>query len=119
MKKAASFFKVLADEARLNMLWLLFNYAELCVCDFMAVLEITQSKASRHLRTLYNAGLVNDRREGLWVHYSLRPTEDDFIKDFLEKLRPSLAGRQDAVELKKKLDNWLKEKDKTSCELVK
>jgi ArsR family transcriptional regulator, arsenate/arsenite/antimonite-responsive transcriptional repressor len=44
MKDAAQFFKVLADEARLKMLWLLFNHRELCVCDIMAALEITQSK---------------------------------------------------------------------------
>jgi len=115
MKKVASFFKVLADEARLNMLWLLFNRQELCVCDFMAVLEITQSKASRHLRTLYNAGLVADRREGLWVHYSLLPAADDFARAFLETLSTTLAGRQEAVELKKKLEAWLAQKDQTSC----
>ncbi len=46
------FVKVLADEARLIMLWLLFNHRELCVCDIMAALEITQSKASRHLAAL-------------------------------------------------------------------
>jgi hypothetical protein len=45
LKETARFFKVLADEARLKMLWLLFNNRELCVCDIMATLEITQSKA--------------------------------------------------------------------------
>ena len=63
MKETARFFKVLADEARLQMLWLLFNRRELCVCDIMAVLEITQSKASRHLAALRNAGLATDRLE--------------------------------------------------------
>ena len=76
MKETASFFKVLADEARLKMLWLLFHHRELCVCDFIEVLAITQSKASRHLRILYRAGLVTDRREGLWVYYALRPLQD-------------------------------------------
>ena len=58
MRETARFFKVLADEARLKMLWLLFHNRELCVCDIMAVLEITQSKASRHLAALRNAGLT-------------------------------------------------------------
>jgi ArsR family transcriptional regulator len=115
MKEAASFFKVLADEARLQMLWLLFNHQELCVCDFMAVLEITQSKASRHLRTLYGAGLVSDRRSGLWIYYSLRPVIDDFARAFLETLRSKLAGRKDAADLLKKLDAWLAQKDPVSC----
>jgi ArsR family transcriptional regulator len=115
MKQAASFFKVLADEARLNMLWLLLNHGELCVCDFMAVLEVTQSKASRHLRTLFNAGLVTDRRAGLWIYYTLRPATDDFERAFLETLSSTLAPRQEAVELLKKLAVWLEKKDRTSC----
>ncbi len=78
MKETAAFFKVLADEARLKMLWLLFNHRELCVCDFIEVLAITQSKASRHLRILYRAGLVTDRREGLWVYYALGPCGTDW-----------------------------------------
>ena len=115
MKKAASFFKVLADEARLNMLWLLLNHRELCFCDFMAVLEVTQSKASRHLRILFNTGLVTDRRAGLWIYYSLQPATDDFVRAFLETLSSSLAHRQEAVELLKKLDAWLERKDQTIC----
>ena len=115
MKKAAAFFKVLADEARLNMLWLLLNHRELCVCDFMAVLEVTQSKASRHLRTLFNAGLVSDRRAGLWIYYSLQPAADDFVRAFLETLSSTLANQQEAVELLKKLEVWLAQKDQTNC----
>ncbi len=115
MKEAASFFKVLADEARLQMLWLLFNQQELCVCDIMAVLGITQSKASRHLRTLYNAGLVSDRRAGLWIYYSLRPVRNDFTGTFLEILRSQLAGRKDAADLLKKLNDWLAQKDLACC----
>jgi ArsR family transcriptional regulator len=115
MNKVASFFKVLADEARLNMLWLLLNHRELCVCDFMAVLEVTQSKASRHLRTLFNAGLVNDRRAGIWIYYSLQPAADDFVLAFLATLRSTLATRQEALELLKKLEVWLAQKDPTSC----
>lgn len=115
MKEAASFFKVLADEARLKMLWLLLNYEELCVCDIMAALEITQSKASRHLRTLYSAGLVNDRRAGLWVYYSLRPAADDFVRSFLKILKTTLANRKETPDLLKKLETWLTRKDKTNC----
>ncbi|HLA28097.1 MAG TPA: metalloregulator ArsR/SmtB family transcription factor [Syntrophales bacterium] len=115
MKESASFFKVLADKARLQMLWLLFNRQELCVCDIMAVLEITQSKASRHLRTLYSAGLVSDRRSGLWIYYSLRPVKDDFARAFLETLRSQFADRKDATVLLKKLDAWLAQKDPISC----
>ena len=71
MKKEAELFKSLADETRLKMLWLLIGREELCVCDIMGVLAITQSKASRHLRYLYHLGWVTDRREGVWMNYRL------------------------------------------------
>lgn len=99
MKDAARFFKTLADEARLKILWLLFNHRELCVCDIMDALGITQSKASRHLITLRHAGLVSDRKDGLWSHYSLRPVEDELVKQHLAVLRATLARREDAVTL--------------------
>lgn len=62
--------KALADETRLRILNLLYDQ-ELCVCDIMAVLQITQTKASRHLIYMKNAGLLADRKEAQWVHYSL------------------------------------------------
>ena len=111
MKETSRFFKVLADEARLKMLWLLFNHRELCVCDIMAVLEITQSKASRHLAALRNAGLATDRKEGLWSYYSLRPVEDELAKEHLKLLRTSLSRRPDAKQLLTKLNAWLKVKN--------
>lgn len=68
----AVIFKALADETRLQMMTLLLDGDELCVCDFIGALGVSQSKASRHLRYLYHAGLVQDRREGTWMHYRLR-----------------------------------------------
>ena len=110
MKDTAAFFRVLADEARLQMLWLLFHQRELCVCDFMEVLGITQSKASRHLRILYGAGLVTDRREGLWVYYALRRLPEGLAKGHLNELRAQLAGRPVAEQLLKDLSAWLRRK---------
>ena len=112
MRDAAQFFKVLADEARLKIIWLLFHHDELCVCDIMAALGITQSKASRHLATLKHAGLVTDRKEGLWSHYALRPAEDGLAKTHLALLRRSLAGRPDAAWLLKTLHQWLHGKNR-------
>jgi ArsR family transcriptional regulator len=110
LKETARFFKVLADEARLQMLWLLFNNRELCVCDFMEVLQITQSKASRHLAALRNAGLATDRKEGLWSYYSLRPIDNKLAEEHLKLLKASLSKRADAKQLLVKLNTWLKEK---------
>ena len=111
MKEEARFFKILADESRLKMLWLLFNRRELCVCDIMAVLEITQSKASRHLATMRNLGIVTDRREGQWSYYSLCPIEDRLAKDHLKLLKTTLSRLPEADQLLEKLHVWLKEKE--------
>jgi ArsR family transcriptional regulator len=112
MKEAARFFKALSDESRLKMLWLLMNRRELCVCDVMAVLEISQSKASRHLAALRHIGIATDRREGLWSYYSLRPVEDELAKDHLKLLRKTLASQPEAQPLLDKLEAWLKEKSR-------
>lgn len=103
MKDIARFFGVLSDETRLEMLWLLFNQREICVCDFMGALEITQSKASRHLSTMRHAGLVLDRREGTWSYYSLKSIEGELERALLKVLRSKLAGSPRAVELLERL----------------
>jgi ArsR family transcriptional regulator len=116
MKEAARFFKALSDESRLKMLWLLLNHRELCVCDIMAVLEITQSKASRHLAALRHLGIASDRRDGLWSYYSLRTGEDEIAKEHLKLLRATLAKRPDAKPLLDKLNTWLVAKKRgASC----
>jgi len=48
---------------------------ELCVCDIMETLQISQAKASRHLIYLKNAGLVKDRKHAQWVYYSMPDNE--------------------------------------------
>jgi ArsR family transcriptional regulator len=115
MKEAARFFKALSDESRLKMLWLLLNHRELCVCDVMAVLEITQSRASRHLAALRHIGIATDRREGLWAYYSLRPVENELARDHLKLLRKTLASQPDAKPLLEKLDSWLKAKSRSEA----
>lgn len=89
----AGIFKALADETRLRMLALLLDQPELCVCHFERVLEITQSKASRHLRYLLNAGLLHDRREGVWMYYRLAEDMGPELRQILEAVRGSLDPR--------------------------
>jgi ArsR family transcriptional regulator len=73
MADAVRIFKALGDETRLRILNLL-SRGELCVCDIMKVLDVPQSRASRHLAHLRATGLVTDRREGRWMYYTLAPT---------------------------------------------
>jgi ArsR family transcriptional regulator len=64
----------LADRTRLRILNLLAA-GDVCVCYFVEILGQAQPKISRHLAYLRRAGLVQARREGKWVHYSLAPQE--------------------------------------------
>ncbi len=70
MSNTVQLFRALADETRLRILHLV-GHREVCVCQIVEVLGLGQSKVSRHLAHLRNARLVNDRREGLWMYYSL------------------------------------------------
>src|SRR5213078_1571435 len=65
-----SLFKALADATRLRILGLLLT-GEVCVCDIHESLKVPQPKASRHLAYLRRSGLVETRRDGLWIHYRL------------------------------------------------
>jgi ArsR family transcriptional regulator, arsenate/arsenite/antimonite-responsive transcriptional repressor len=67
----------LADRTRLRLLNLM-NRREVCVCYFVEILGVTQPKVSRHLAYLRRAGLVNARRDGKWIHYSIsRPADPE------------------------------------------
>lgn len=70
MKTVLWLGKALSDESRLRILKLL-GEGELCVCHLMRVLEMKQSRISRHMGVLKQAGLVEDRRAGKWVFYRL------------------------------------------------
>ena len=87
MPEAVQLFKALADETRLRILNLIRD-RELCVCQIVDVLRLGQSKVSRHLAHLRNAGLVSDRREGLWMHYSMAKPDGklgDLLIDLLKR----------------------------------
>lgn len=70
MARAAELFRALSDETRLEIVQRLRD-GERCVCDLTDLMSAAQSRLSFHLRVLRDAGIVNDRRQGRWVHYSL------------------------------------------------
>jgi ArsR family transcriptional regulator len=107
MNHILTVLKSLSDETRLRIINLLYE-KELCVCDIMEVLQIPQTKASRHLSYLKNAGLVTDRKQGQWVYYSLTPEGkmkliQSLVFDHLRQLPQSDADLT-------KLQDWLKQK---------
>jgi len=74
MEELLLIFKALSDETRLRIVKLL-ERGELCVCDIVAALDIVQPKASFHLGVLKDAGLIQDRREGRWMHYRIHDSD--------------------------------------------
>lgn len=70
MKEVVKAFKALSDESRLRVLNVLME-RECCVCEVMQALDISQSKASRNLSALYDAGFIKLKKEGLWSLYSI------------------------------------------------
>ena len=75
----AELFKIFGDSTRIKILYVLFE-AELCVCDIAAVLGMSQSAISHQLRTIKQARLVKNRREGKTIYYSLA---DDHVKTII------------------------------------
>jgi len=98
-------FKALADATRLRILGLLLT-GEVCVCDIHESLKIPQPKASRHLAYLRSAGLVETRREGLWIHYRLATPADPVIGVITQAVAHALAHvdvvHRDAERLRKR-----------------
>jgi ArsR family transcriptional regulator len=100
-----SVFKALADETRLRIVGLLLA-GEVCVCDIHETLKIPQSKASRHLAYLRKTGLVETRKDGLWVHYRLGAQADPVLAALTDAVRHALTHmetvRRDAERLEKR-----------------
>ncbi|MRR38972.1 ArsR family transcriptional regulator [bacterium] len=71
MKDFIRVMKALSDPNRVKILKLLQHRPGMCVCEIQALLEIAQPTVSKHLKALEDAGLVDYRKDGLWVNYSL------------------------------------------------
>lgn len=79
MTLLSSLFKVLGEETRLKILFLLYE-GEMCVCAITEMLNLTQSNASHQLKILKDADLVGNRREGKTIFYFLK---DDHVKKII------------------------------------
>lgn len=108
MEDLANIYHALSDVIRLRILKLLEN-GELCVCDLVAALDMSQPRISFHIAALKSSGLVNDRKDGRWNKYSI-VTECDFFRRYLilttlEKIRPDEIAKDSA-----RLEAFLQEK---------
>lgn len=99
-------FKALSDKMRLRIMWVLKKAnQELCVCEIMDSLDENQYNVSRHLKILKNSGLVQERKEGRWVFYSLTKAKNQVQERLLQTLSsiPEKTFAEDAKRLEKRL----------------
>ncbi len=89
LHEVAEKLKMLGDKTRLTMLTLM-KERELCVCEFVDILNMSQPGISQHLRKLKSQGLVNESRKGQWVYYSLNVEDKPYIKSVLDRM-PSMV----------------------------
>ena len=100
MRRAVELFKALGDETRLRILNLV-SQREVCVCEIVEILQLGQSKVSRHLATLRHAGLVDCRRDGMWVIYSLAPSGSPLheqVHDWLAVIKHQLKDSHNDLQ---------------------
>ncbi|BBH20361.1 transcriptional regulator [Paenibacillus baekrokdamisoli] len=92
----AETLKLLSDKTRLTILALL-KEKEMCVCDIVEILQMTQPNVSQHLRKLKIGGLVNETRRSQWIYYSLNVHDKPYLQGILDQL-PSMREQIDAVK---------------------
>ena len=86
----AARFKALADPARVSILNRLAAADEVCVCDFVAALDLAQPTVSHHLKVLRDAGWIEGERRGTWIFYSLRPAAVARFRELAGGFGPAL-----------------------------
>lgn len=114
MRETTSLFKALSDETRLRTVTLL-THGELCVCDIMEILGLPQSTVSRHLSTLRQAGLVKDRRQGVWIFYRLVESPEPIYRELLDILSGGLEHLDQVQSDRLKLEKLVANKENAVC----
>ena len=105
MKELTRAAHALSDETRVRIIHLIIE-RECCVCEVMQALNISQTRASRNLKILYDAGFLNVRNDGLFTLYSINPENDDNFRSHLlqaviKDLQKNSIARKDLQQLEK------------------
>jgi DNA-binding transcriptional ArsR family regulator len=79
----AKIFALLGNEVRLQIITLLLNVEQLCVCDISDILQMNQSPISQHLRKLKDGGLLQNRREGMTIYYSIVTAKKKLLQSII------------------------------------
>jgi ArsR family transcriptional regulator len=105
MRDLAKLFKALSDETRIRILKVLLQ-RECCVCEVMQALDISQSRASRNLGILEDAGFIKSKRDGLWIVYSIdKQRMNSYAAPLIELLRDSLVNEEIILQDRERLSH--------------
>ena len=116
MRQLIKVFKALSDETKVRIVKILQERDELCVCEIMQALDISQTRASRNLGILKDAGFVNDRRDGLWVYYSVNQKKINEHHQILNDLMKNWLNDEDIIQDdRKRLKKAVKLSLKNKC----
>jgi len=115
MRELIKAMKALSDETRLRILKVLLE-REGCVCEIMQALDISQSRASRNLGILEDAGFLKSRRDGAWIVYSVDwQTANHHAAQLAELLRDSLISNEVLAQDKERLSHAERVGPKALC----
>ena len=110
-----SVFKAAADPTRVRILKILEG-GEMCVCQVIAILSLGQSTVSKHLSILFQAGLVESRKDGRWIYYQLPgKTAPVVVREAFDWIEKALADNSHVLEDNKKLQKILKQDPAEIC----
>lgn len=109
-------FQALADETRLRCVILLQQHGELCVCELTYALEVSQPKISRHLAYLRAAGVVRDRRQGVWMFYTLHPQLPTWMSKIIHKMAQHLYTQPPFYEDNQRLSGMSQRPNERGCD---
>jgi ArsR family transcriptional regulator len=103
MKSFIKIMKALSDPNRVKIVKLLQHKRDMCVCELKSLLQIAQPTVSKHLKILEEAGLVEYRKDGLWVNYSIaNGSSNPYAAGMLRELRTWLEDRPEISDILKK-----------------
>ena len=118
MRQLEAALKAAGDPTRTRILKML-ETKELCVCQIQAVLQLAPSTVSKHLALLKASGLVDDRKDGRWVHYALASEDHNpYAKDVLRLIRGALVRDPKILEDSRRLKDVLKVPVADLCALI-
>ena len=103
MKAFLKVMKALSDPNRVKIIKILQYKRDMCVCELKSLLHIAQPTVSKHLKILEEAGLVQYRKDGLWVNYSLaKGSSNPYASKMLHELRTWLQDHPELSDILEK-----------------